>query len=132
MLEVRNRIDPVEGRGDYNMTFDNQHAADPESPMYGVRVSEMSIGEFRAKHQEYGQYMQSKGEAFATPVGRYQIVGETLFELADQMGLPDSTVLTPDVQDLMYERLYERAENVAMSTDKTLDQALADIWRGLS
>jgi hypothetical protein len=98
-------IDATEGRGDYDKLFNNSEAEGKQFSQ--VRVSEMTIGELREFTKPRGQYgIYVKGTnpegVTATPMGRYQFVGTTMLEVAKQMGLPDSTVFTPEVQDAMF------------------------------
>lgn len=125
------RIDQVEGQGDYNKLWNNAEV-DPESVMAGVIVSEMTLAELDQLEEAYGAEVQETNEGvFSTPMGRYQIIGTTRRDLAQQMGLPPTTKFTPQIQDLMFEILVERRRQQAMNSDLTFEQALQLEWAGL-
>jgi len=84
---------------------------------FGKPISEMTLGTIRR--------LQANGELHAA--GRYQFIGMTFKEVKDSLGLPDSTVFSPEVQDaFMIERLRQRA-----SFGQPLEDALANEWVGL-
>ena len=87
--------------GGYDTLF-----GDSEQGRFPVRVSQMTIGQlkdFSSPSGQYGQWVANSrrdgrtGEV-ATPMGKFQIVGSTLRRAAEQMGLSDDTVFTPEVQ----------------------------------
>ena len=69
---------------------------------------------------------QASGQLHAT--GRYQFIAGNLHKkLRTDLGLPDNTVFSPEVQDaFMIERLRQRA-----SFGQPLEEALANEWVGL-
>jgi muramidase (phage lysozyme) len=95
----------------------------------------LTFAELDQLEEAYGAEVQETNPdqgVFATPMGRYQIVGTTRRELAQQMGLPPTTKFTPQVQDLMFERLVGRRRQQAMNSDLTFEQALQLEWPGLT
>lgn len=95
-------MDRTEGGGSYSALFGHSQ----NSRFKGIDVSRMTLGqlrEFSRPDGPYGQWVKSQVGRVATPMGRYQFVGSTLFRVAEQMGLPDSTVFSADVQDRMFE-----------------------------
>lgn len=134
LRQIQTRIDQFEGQGDYNKLWNNSEV-NPESVMAGVMVSELTFAELDQLEEAYGAEVQETNPdqgVFATPMGRYQIVGTTRRELAQQMGLPPTTKFTPQVQDLMFERLVGRRRQQAMNSDLTFEQALQLEWPGLT
>lgn len=76
----------------------------------GVRVSQMTLGELSDFSQgEYAQYSRdwkaqnNHGDASvpSTPMGKYQIVGQTLRGIVNTFDLPPDVRFTPAVQDEM-------------------------------
>jgi hypothetical protein len=101
-------VDQREGAGNYDTLFGHVQANN-SGPFSGVRVSQMTIGEIREFAGDrgagsYGQYVKEANPlgVLATPMGRYQFVGTTMLQVASDMGLPDNTVFTPEVQDAMF------------------------------
>lgn len=84
----------------------------------GVKPSTMTLGElyeFTDPSGEYGQWVKQRlaetGQEprVATPVGEGQIVGMTMKATAKELGLPDDTVFTRDVQRQMIAHLARKA-----------------------
>lgn len=102
--ELKDLVDATEARGDYNALFGYSNR---EGKKFShVRVTDMTLGELRDFSRgsgEYGQWVKSKNQGeVATPMGRYQFVGTTLFEVAKEMGLDDNTKFTPETQDHIF------------------------------
>lgn len=109
-------VDQKEGGGDYNTLF--SHSQRGQGAFEGVNVSTMTLGElaeFSSTSGNYGNWVKEelrkagKDPRIATPMGRYQIVGTTMREVAKEMGLSDSTVFTPAVQDAMFHHIARKA-----------------------
>lgn len=132
LVQLQSRLDVVEGLGDYNKLWNNSEL-DPDSVMHGVVASEMTLAELDQLEEAYGAEVRETNPegVFATPMGRYQIVGTTRRELAEQMGLPPTTKFDPMIQDLMFERLVARRRRQAMSSNLTFEEALQQEWPGL-
>ena len=132
LVRLQSRLDVVEGLGDYNKLWNNSEL-NPDSVMHGVVASEMTLAELDQLEEAYGAEVQETNPEgdFATPMGRYQIVGTTRRELAQQMGLPPTTKFSPMVQDLMFERLVARRRAQAMNSNLTFEEALQQEWPGL-
>lgn len=103
--ELTELIDQTEGKGDYNALFGFSNR---EGREFGnINVSEMTIAElkeFTDPNGPYAQFVKANNPegVVATPLGRYQFVGSTMVEIAEQMGLPDDAVFTPEIQDRMF------------------------------
>lgn len=100
-------LDSTEGGGDYRTLFGH---AQNGGRFAGVDITKMSLGDlykFTDPNGEYGQWVKANNPqgVVATPLGRGQIVGTTLRATAQAMGLPDTTVFSPDVQNQMIARL---------------------------
>lgn len=130
-------IDQTESGGDYNalLGFTNR----PGKPFAGVQVTSMTIGElkeFTSRSGQYGQWtMNWKRENNhgnpnipSTPLGRYQFVGTTMASVAKEMGLPDSTVFTPEVQDAMFH--FHVNELIQGQSDTQAARTLKGTWEG--
>lgn len=134
-------IDIHEGGGDYDTLF--QHSQREGGAFAGKKVSEMTLGEVKAFAGARGEgsyYAWSKANMPAhleaakkglgsTPMGRYQFVGSTLNEVANEMGLPDDTVFNAETQDAMFE--YYLKKRISRGT--TIDEKVAQLrqaWEG--
>ena len=98
-------VDTYEGAGNYDTLYG--HSQD-KGPLAGVRVSQQTIGNlksFASSNGAYGRQQIQKLGYLATPMGKYQIVGDTLATAAKELGLPDDTVFTPAVQDQIADHL---------------------------
>jgi len=99
-------IDTHEGGGDYNTLFGFSN----KDTFSGINVSEMTIGDLKAfANGPYGQWSKEQLGYKATPMGRYQIVGNTLNETAKAMGLSDDAVFNKETQDSMFAYLADNA-----------------------
>ena len=96
-------LDRTEGGGNYDTLFG--HSQRPGGQFAGVKITEMTLGELREfanVRGAYGQWVKGQVGRVATPMGRYQFVGTTLFALADKLGIPDTAVFTPELQDALF------------------------------
>jgi hypothetical protein len=90
----------------------------------------MTIGELKTFAQgEYGAWSREQLGYTATPMGRFQFVGSTLATVAAKMGLSDSTVFTPEVQNTMF--LYHAKEVMSGKSQEGKRIALKNTWAGL-
>mgnify|MGYP000102334122 CR=1 FL=1 len=125
--------------GGYDTLYGNFEKGD--TPFKGVSVSSMTIGElteFSRASGAYGKYVKPrlgkntlayKKGLTSTPMGKYQIVGSTLRDLANRMNLPADTVFNKETQDSMF--LFLARENVAKGkTTQAKRQNLRSIWEG--
>lgn len=126
----KDAIDMTEGGGDYDALFGYSNRDGRR--FSGKRVSQMTIGEikdFASTSGEYGQWVKGQVGRVATPMGRYQFVGTTLKAMANEMGLDDNTVFSPEVQDAMFEHYLQKRIN----SGGTLDEKVAQVrqaWEG--
>lgn len=125
--------------GGYDTLYSNFEKGD--TPFKGVSVSSMTIGElvdFSRPSGAYGRYVKPrlgkntaayKKGLTSTPMGKYQIVGSTLRDLAKRMNLPADTVFNKGTQDKMF--LFLARENVAKGkTTQAKRKNLRSIWEG--
>ena len=95
------------------------------------RPSENTIQEnYDFGRSGYGAWVKKnnpKGD-YATPMGRYAFVGDTMLEVADEMGLPRDTKFTPDVQDAMFAHLAK--SRIGNGSDAEAVAALKGTWDG--
>lgn len=142
---VGDAISIGEGTADedaYDTILGHQHRAGKR--FSGVAISNMTLGDlkdFTTSDSDYAQYsreaiprLREKG-TFATPLGKYQIVGSTLRKLQKKMGLPDDTKFTPDVQDAMFKELLKgRGLDKYIAGKLTKNQFVRNLqgeWEGL-
>lgn len=124
-------IDRTEGGGRYDTLYGHVQRQG-NNPFSGVDVSKMTLGDlyqFSSSNGAYGRYQKQKLGYLATPMGRHQIVGQTLRQTAKEMGLPENTVFTPQVQDAMFEHIATKA----ISGPRTMQgkiEALRGQWEG--
>jgi hypothetical protein len=107
---LRGLIRKTEGAGDPSTLYG--HAQKEGGAFAGVDVSKETIGnlkQFASSDGAYGRYMKNKLGYLATPMGEFQIVGDTLKDTAKEMGLSDDTVFTPDVQVAMFQHIADKA-----------------------
>lgn len=116
--------------GDYDTLYG--HAQRGNSPFAGVRVSEMTVGQAInfAEDGPYGRWVKSRNPqgAYATPMGKFQIVGSTLKDAARQMGLDPNTRFSPEVQESIALFLAQRA--VSGKSDDAAVRAIRNTWEG--
>jgi hypothetical protein len=92
----------------------------------------MTIGalkQFSSSDGQYGRAQKARLGYLATPMGRYQIVGSTLAATAKEMGLPDNTVFTPDVQNAMFNHLVDKRISGPRTMQGKIDGLRAE-WEG--
>lgn len=121
-----NLIDKKEGGGSYDTLFDHSQ----RSTFKGVKVSNMTIGELKQfANGRYGEWSKGRLGYKATPMGRYQFVGTTLASTAKAMGIPDTAVFTPELQDAMF--TYKVRERLSGKTSVAAKRsALRAEWEG--
>ncbi len=148
-------LDKHEGGGRYDTLFG--HSQREGGRFAGVDPTQMTLGEMRAftdPSGEYGQWVKQQlansGQKarVATPAGRYQIVGTTMRNTQDALGLSDDTLFDQRTQDMMGEHLAKQriasakspaARRAAMRaewegfkhvSDEDLDQAITGLISG--
>jgi len=113
MAEVH--IFPKESGGDYNKLFNDSEL--PGNPFAGVRVTDMTINEaiaFQSPSGAYGQYVAARnGGVVSTPIGAYQIIGDTMKTARDGLGLTGNERLTPAMQDRLGQYIYDTQGHTA-------------------
>lgn len=95
-------IDKTEGAGSYDTLYGHSQKS---GPFKGTQISNMTLGDlynFSDPSGEYGQWVKGQVGHVATPLGRYQFVGSTLRNVAQDMGLPDDTVFNRGTQDAIF------------------------------
>lgn len=93
-------IDRTEGGGRYDTLFG--HSQQQGGPFAGVDVSNMTVGEvieFTRPDGPYASWVRSQVGRVATPTGRYQIVGRTLRNAVNQLGIPLDAPFNARTQD---------------------------------
>ena len=97
--------------GSYDTLFNNSQVQG--KPFEGTNVSQMTLDQlyqFSDPKGPYGQYVKGinpEGKV-ATPMGYFQIVGDTLRDFAGQLNLPGDTVFNKDVQQQLARAIYDK------------------------
>ncbi|WP_156941802.1 hypothetical protein [Mesorhizobium sp. LSJC255A00] len=123
-------VDKTEGGANYSTLY--AHAQKDGGAFAGVDVSKQTIGQlkqFASSDGAYGQHQKNQLGYLATPMGRYQIVGQTMVNTAKEMGLPDDTVFSADVQDAMFNHIADKAISGPKSMAGKMS-ALRGQWEG--
>lgn len=112
---IMGMVDRTEGGGRYDTLFG--HAQAKNTPFAGVDVSRMSVGQavqFASPDGAYGNWVKNQlansgQEArIATPMGRFQIVGSTLKQAVQEMGLSPDTPFNDQTQNAIFEHLVNK------------------------
>ncbi|QCM09981.1 hypothetical protein CFBP6625_06195 [Agrobacterium tumefaciens] len=125
-------IDRTEGGGSYSTLYGNRQRR-KGSPFEGVDVSNMSIGQvidFTRPDGAYGQSVKGEIGRVATPTGRFQIVGTTLRNAVNELGLDPNTPYNAETQDLIANHLAQKRLNSADSMAGKRAAMRAE-WEGL-
>lgn len=110
--DIQHGIFAGESGGDYNALFNYQNR--PNGIFSDVRVTDMSISDvlrFTDPRGEYGQYVAANRpdpeKGVATPVGAYQVVGSTLREAVNALGLDPNQKFDKATQDKVGQWIYK-------------------------
>lgn len=98
--EIKAGIFAGESGGDYNALFG--YANRPGGPFAGHNVTDMTVDQaidFANPSGPYAQYVKGKLGRVATPMGAFQVVGNTLAQAKRWAGLTGNEQMTPEVQD---------------------------------
>ena len=121
-------IDRTEGGADYDTLFNYSNREGGQ--FAGTRVSQMTIGDLLAfSDGAYADYSRAQLGYKATPMGRYQIVGDTLEQTAKEMGLHNNIRFTAEVQDAMFHHLAKKALSGKVSP-AAKRKAMRATWEG--
>ena len=108
--DIQRGIFAGESGGDYGALYG--FANRPGKMFSDVDVTSMTINElldFQNPRGEYGNYVSALNEGVAsTPAGAYQIVGRTLRDARDRMGLTGGERFTPEMQDRIGRWIYDQ------------------------
>lgn len=126
-------IDSTEGGGSYDTLFGHSQNG---GAFDGVRVSEMTLAEAISFSSErgagsYGQWVKENNPegVLATPMGRYQIVGDTLRSAVEELGLPLDTKFDSRTQDMIASHLARRRLEGATGLPQ-MRRELRNEWAG--
>lgn len=123
-------IDSTEGAGGYDTLYGH---AQRNGALAGTDVSKMTLGQamaFADPSGPYAQQVKSQIGRVATPMGRYQIVGTTLRNAVEKMGLDPNTPFDAGTQDAIATYLAKQRISGAGSLDGKIS-ALRSEWAGL-
>lgn len=107
--QIRAGIFAGESGGDYDALFGYSNR--PGSRFDNVRLTDMTVNEaleFANPSGAYGQWVRDQVGRVATPMGAYQVVGTTLRDAMQGMGLTGNERMTPELQDQIGRWIYER------------------------
>lgn len=123
-------VDHSEGGGDYDTLFG--HAQRAGGAFAGTRVSQMTVGQaiaFASPRGAYAANVRGQVGRTATPMGRHQIVGNTLKRAAAEMGLGPDTPFDRGTQDAIAAHLARKRIAGARTLDGKI-AALRSEWEG--
>ena len=122
-------VDQTEGGGSYDTLYGFANTKEG-NPFNGVKVSNMTVGEaIQFSKGLYGQYMNQEYGYHVAPMGRYQIIGQTLQGAASALGLSMDTPFNSKTQDAIFGYLVNQA--LAGKTDEASKrEALRSVWEG--
>lgn len=121
-------VDKTEGAGGYDTLFGNAQ----KGQFAGTTVSGMPIRDvlaFTDPSGAYAQSVKSKIGRVATPVGRYQVVGTTLRNAVNDLGLDPNAPFDQATQDKVAAHL-ARQRIASASTPEGKIAALRSEWHG--
>ena len=107
-LAVQPGIFAGESGGDYNALFGYSNR--PGQPFAGVQLTDMTVAEaaqFSDPSGPYAQWVRDQIGYTATPMGAYQVVGTTLRDAMQGMGLTGNERMTPEMQDQIGQWIYQ-------------------------
>lgn len=105
--QARPGIFAGESGGDYNALYNYQNREGGR--FAGTRLTDMSVGDvmqFTDPRGEYAQYVRGQVGRTATPVGAYQVVGTTLRDAVNALGIDPSTPFNQATQDRIGEWIF--------------------------
>jgi hypothetical protein len=110
--DIQRNIFAGESGGDYNALFNYQNR--PNGIFSDVRVTDMSIADvlrFTDPRGAYGQYVAANRPdpemGVATPVGAYQVVGDTLRKAVKALNLDPNQKFNKETQDKIGQWIYK-------------------------
>ena len=131
LVRLLPHIDVTEGVGNYDTLYDQSQKSGGR--WQGVRVSRMTIDQvLEMQRGEYGRWVQSKNDGeFSSPAGRYQIVGDTLERLKENLGLRGTELFNKSMQDYLFSELVKgRVARSRGDVNRLLTEIRAE-WVGL-
>ena len=113
--QIKADIMRPESRGDYDALWNYQNR--PGGDFEQIKITDMTVDEAlhfsSSKGSNYGNYVQSElnkikpgSGVFATPMGAFQVVGRTLKDAKRGLGLSGDEKMTPAMQDLIGQYIY--------------------------
>jgi hypothetical protein len=112
--ELAPKIKARESGGDYDALYGFSNRDD--GAFAGTKVTDMTVDQaiqFSDPSGPYGQWSKQNLGYVATPMGAYQIVGSTLRDIKENMGLTGDERMTPDLQEAMGKWLYQNRGGAA-------------------
>jgi hypothetical protein len=106
--ELKRMVFPGESGGDYNALFG--YANRPGGQFEGFNLTDMTVDQalqFAAPSGAYGQSVRNQIGRVATPMGAFQVVGTTLRDAKQGLGLTGSERMTPELQDQIGMWIYQ-------------------------
>lgn len=106
--EIQANIFAGESGGDYNALFNYQNR--PNGRFSDVNLTSMSVGDvlaFQDPNGPYAGYVKGQVGRVATPVGAYQVVGRTLRDAVNALGIDPSQPFDQATQDRIGRWIYD-------------------------
>ena len=104
---IKSGIFAGESGGDYNALFNYSNR--DGKPFAGTDLTRMTVDQalaFADPKGPYAQYVKSNVGRVATPMGAYQVVGSTLKDAKQGLGLTGQEQMTPELQDKIGQWIY--------------------------
>jgi hypothetical protein len=107
--EIRAGIFAGESGGDYNALFGFSNR--PGGRWAGTRLTDMTVDDaidFSSPSGPYAQWVKGQIGRVATPMGAYQVVGSTLRDAKQGLGLTGNEPMTPELQEKLGQYILAR------------------------
>jgi muramidase (phage lysozyme) len=130
MLTLLNKVEA----GSYKTLYNNAETTSKSFKDVDITSKTLAeLYEFTKSGGAYDKYSKEirKSVKKATPLGKYQIVGQTLKDAATALGLPDDTMFTPEIQDKMFIYLLQQRLTKGGTLAEKRTQ-LRNEWEGLN
>lgn len=111
---IRGGIFAGESRGDYDALYGFSNR--PGGPFADVKLTAMTVDQaiaFAAPGGRYATWVRQSIGRVATPMGAYQIVGQTLRKAKDGLGLRGDELMTPELQERLGQWIYRQQGTAA-------------------
>ena len=123
---IRQGIFGGESGGDYNALFNYQNR--PGGRFADTKLTDMTVNQaldFASPSGPYADYVRGQVGRVATPMGAYQIVGSTLRDASQGLGLTGDEKMTTGLQERLGQWIYQKQGTGAWEGYKPVTDAQA-------